>query len=155
MKLVRTSRIRSSLVFCHHRQSAWLGSTHFLSNGISPTSDIKSLKTSEPTCVAQADLEDLVLSGKLFNRSRSGSFSPRQSPSPDAAKWQNDEYADNYSDDDGSPNPHASAKSNHPGVHGSGVVSASPVERKSRESFMMGTRLRRAPGKRGRTRSRS
>lgn len=53
--------------------------------------------------VAQADLEDLVLSGKLFNSGGSGSSSPRRSPSPDAAKWPDDNDADNYSDGDGSP----------------------------------------------------
>ena len=72
--------------------------------------------------VTQADLEQLVLSGKLFSGSRSGSSSPRRSPSPDAAKWPNDEYADNYSDNDGSSNPLASsAKSNFPRVPGNGV----------------------------------
>ena len=51
----------------------------------------------------QADLEDLVLSGKLFNGSGSGSSSPRRSPSPDAAKWPDDNDADNYPDNNGSP----------------------------------------------------
>ena len=83
---------------------------------------MKSLEVSELMRVAQADLEDLVLSGNLFNSSRSGSSSPRRSPSPDAAKWPNDEYADKYSDDDGSPNRlSSSAKSNPPGVQGNGV----------------------------------
>ena len=68
----------------------------------------------------QADLEDLVLSGKLFNGGGSGSSSPRRSPSPDAAKWP--DKNDNYSDDDGSPRRLPSAaQSNSPGVHGNGV----------------------------------
>ena len=72
--------------------------------------------------VTQADLEDLVLSGKLFNGSLSGSSSPRRSPSPDAAKWPDDEYTDNHSDDDGSPNRLiSSVQSNSPDVQGNGV----------------------------------
>ena len=67
--------------------------------------------------VTQADLEHLVLSGKLFNAS--GSSSPRRSPSPDAAKWPN---ADSYSDDDGSLNRLASStQPDSPGVQGNGV----------------------------------
>jgi hypothetical protein len=84
---------------------------------------MKSFKISGLTLhITQADLEDLVLSGKLFNRSGSGSSSPRRSPSPDAAKWPNEEYPDNYSGDDGSPNRlSSSAKSIPPGVQGNGV----------------------------------
>jgi len=73
--------------------------------------------------VTQADLEDLVLSGKLFNGGGSGSSSPRRSPSPDATKWPYSNDADNYSDDDGSPRRLTSAaQSNSPGVHGDGGV---------------------------------
>ena len=72
--------------------------------------------------VTQTDLEDLVLSGKLFSGPRSGSSSPRRSPSPDAAKWPNGEYSDNYSDDDGTFDRLASSiKSDPSGVQGNGV----------------------------------
>jgi len=60
-------------------------------------------KISKLIRVTQADLEDLVLSGKLFNSGGSGSSSPRRSPSPEAAKWPDDNGADKYSDDDGFP----------------------------------------------------
>ena len=74
------------------------------------------------TDVAQADLEDLVLSGKLFSGQRSGSSSPRRSPSPDTAKWPNDEYVDNYPDDNGSPNRiTSSAQPNSSDGQGNGV----------------------------------
>lgn len=63
--------------------------------------DLKSLKFSKLMLVSQADLENLVLSGKLFDGS--GSSSPRRSPSPDTAKWPDDDDADNYSGNDGSP----------------------------------------------------
>jgi len=70
-----------------------------------------------------ADLEDLVLSGKLFNGGGSGSSSPRRSPSPDATKWPDDNDADNYSDKDGSPRRLPTAtQSNSAGVHGNGGV---------------------------------
>ena len=73
--------------------------------------------------ITQADLEDLVLSGKLFNGGGSGSSSPRRSPSPDATKWPYNNDADNYSDGDGSPRRLTSAtQSNSPGVHGNGGV---------------------------------
>ncbi|KAF9650936.1 hypothetical protein BDM02DRAFT_3139912, partial [Thelephora ganbajun] len=69
-----------------------------------------------------ADLEDLVLSGKLFNSGGSGSSSPRRSPSPDAAKWPDDNDAYNHSDDDGSPRRLSSAVQANPlGVQGNGV----------------------------------
>jgi hypothetical protein len=72
--------------------------------------------------VTQAELEDLVLSGKLFNGTGSGTSSPRRSPSPDSAKWPNDEYTDNYPDDNGSPNRISStAQSNSTGAQGNGV----------------------------------
>ena len=74
-------------------------------------------------CIVQADLEDLVLSGKLFNSGGSGSSSPRRSPSPDATKWPYNDDADNCSDDDGSPRRLTStAQLNSPGVHGGGGV---------------------------------
>ena len=63
-----------------------------------------------------------MLSGKLFNGGGPGSSSPRRSPSPDAAKWP-DDNADNYSDEDGSPRRLPSAThSNSPGVHSNGGV---------------------------------
>jgi len=65
-----------------------------------------------------AELENLVLSGKLFNGSRSGSSSPPRSPSPDAAKWPDCGYSDGYSDGDGSPNR---LTPNPLGVQGNGV----------------------------------
>lgn len=64
----------------------------------------------------QADLEDLVLSGKLFSGSLSGSSSPRRSPSPDTGKWPDDEYTDNYSDSGGPPN-----RLTFPGAQANGV----------------------------------
>jgi len=85
--------------------------------------DSKPFRISNPTRVTQADLEDLVLSGKLFNGGGSGSSSPRRSPSPDATKWPYNDGADNHSDDGGSPRRLTSAaQSNSPGVHGNGGV---------------------------------
>lgn len=68
-----------------------------------------------------ADLEDLVLSGKLFNGSASGSSSPRRSPSPDAVKWPNGNDADDYSENDGSAYRLLSTQSEASGVRDNGV----------------------------------
>jgi hypothetical protein len=89
---------------------------------ISFTFNFESPKISKPTRVTQADLEDLVLSGKLFTGGGSGSSSPRRSPSPDAPKWPGNNDADDYSDDHGSPRRLPSAAQPHPGAHDSGGV---------------------------------
>lgn len=114
---------RSPSVFCHHRQLAWLEPIHFLFDGTSLSySTLSHPNISKLTQITQADLEDLVLSGKLFNGTGSGTSSPRRSPSPDAAKWPNDEYTDNYSDEGGSQDQLSSAvRSNPPGAQGNGV----------------------------------
>ena len=62
-----------------------------------------------------------MLSGKLFNGGGSGTSSPPRSPSPDAAKWPDENDADDYSDNDGSPR-RLPSKSNPSGVHSNGGV---------------------------------
>lgn len=62
-----------------------------------------------------------MLSGKLFNGGGSGPSSPPRSPSPDAAKWPDENDGDGYSDNDGSPR-RLPSKSNSPGVRGNGGV---------------------------------
>jgi len=100
-----------------------VGVNLFSSDGIFLSYSVsKPFRISKTIRVTQADLENLVLSGKLFNGGGSGSSSPRRSPSPDATKWPYDDDADNYSDDDGSSRRLTSAaQSNPPGVHGGGV----------------------------------
>jgi hypothetical protein len=61
--------------------------------------------------IIKADLEDLVLSGKLFNGGSHRS-SPRRSPSPDAVKWPND--ADYDSEQENNIRSGARNKSNLP-----------------------------------------
>jgi len=109
--------------YCHH-QLFWPGSAYSRFDGIflpRPTSNRS--KYQRLTFFTQANLEDLVLSGKLFNGGGSGASSPRRSPSPDAAKWPDDKDADSYSDGDGSPRRLPSAaQSNSPGTRDNGGV---------------------------------
>lgn len=85
--------------------------------------DFEYFKISKLICFTQADLEDLVLSGKLFNGGGLGSSSPRRTPSPDAAKWPDNNDTDNYSDDDGiSRRLPPAAQSNSAGANGDGGV---------------------------------